>query len=66
MNRLVRTRMPGGVGGAGEKPAPTRFGRRATGMSAKQLSEQMIVAIDQDLRETDQLGTARGPTTKVV
>jgi hypothetical protein len=24
-NRLVRTRMLGGVGGAGETPAPTRF-----------------------------------------
>jgi hypothetical protein len=25
-NRPVRTRMPGGVGGAGSIPAPTRFG----------------------------------------
>jgi len=25
-NRLVRTRMPGGVGGAGSIPAPTRLG----------------------------------------
>ena len=26
MNRRMRTRMSGGVGGAGEKPAPTRLG----------------------------------------
>ncbi len=25
-NRPVRTRMPGGVGGAGSIPVPTRFG----------------------------------------
>jgi hypothetical protein len=25
VNRPVRTRMPGGVGGAGAKPAPTRL-----------------------------------------
>ncbi len=36
MNRPVRTRMRGGVGRAGEKPALTRLGNRRTQLVIKQ------------------------------
>ncbi len=43
-NRPVRTRMPGGVGGAGSIPAPTRFGNSELGIQ---------ISNDVDQREYD-------------